>query len=268
MPRRIGKVTVLAELGAGAGSRVYHVLRKSDSYEYALKVVSIRSSNDLKYLEQARHEFRIGRLLDHPNLVRVRAFEIERGWLSGPRCCKLLVEYAPGRTLHELPLPSMAELLQIFEQVADALAHMHERGIIHADLKPKNLIYCSDNGVKVIDYGLAWVKGEPKGRLQGTPQYMAPETAAHKLINERTDVFNFGATMYRLLTRGTLPRMAPGLIPDRKTYDSRIKSVERLNASAPSELCELIHSCLSYLPDDRPEDMNEVRSILSQLAHT
>ena len=54
--------------------------------------------------------------------------------------------------------------------------------------------------MKVIDYGLAWIKGEPKDRVQGTPEYMAPETVEHKLINERTDIYNFGATMYRLVT--------------------------------------------------------------------
>ena len=54
--------------------------------------------------------------------------------------------------------------------------------------------------MKVIDYGLAWIKGEAKDRVQGTPEYMAPETVEHKLINERTDIYNFGATMYRLVT--------------------------------------------------------------------
>ena len=57
--------------------------------------------------------------------------------------------------------------------------------------------------MKVIDYGLAWIKGEAKDRVQGTPEYMAPETVAHKLINERTDIYNFGATMYRLVTLAT-----------------------------------------------------------------
>ena len=94
----------------------------------------------------------------------------------------------------------MAKLVQVFERIADGLTHMHKQGVFHADLKPNNLILGRGTRVKVIDYGLAWIKGEPKDRVQGTPEYMAPETVEHKLINERTDIYNFGATMYRLVT--------------------------------------------------------------------
>ncbi len=268
MNGRIGKVTVLAELGAGAGSRVFHVRREADSREYALKIVSVHSRNDLKYVEQAKHEFRIGRMLDHPNLANVYACETEGDWLSGPKKGKLLIEYIPGKPLNEYPLLRMNELLHIFERVADGIAHMHNRGIIHADLKPKNLIYSRGAGVKVIDYGLAWVKGEPKNKLQGTTQYMAPETGAHMLINERTDIYNFGATMYRLVTKRVLTRVIPGLVPDRKTHDRRIRQVGLFNESSPSELCDLIHSCLRYYPDNRPSDMKEVHAVLKRLAES
>jgi serine/threonine protein kinase len=264
----IGRVAVLAELGAGAGSRVFRVRREADSQEYALKIVPIRCRNDLKYLEQAKHEFRVGRMLDHANLVKVHVLETERGWFfSGPKKGKLLIEYIPGKPLNEHAPRCMAELLRIFERVADAIAHMHDRGVIHADLKPKNLIYAAETGVKVIDFGLAWVKGEPKNRLQGTPQYMAPETSAHKLINERTDIYNFGATMYRLVALRTLPKMLPGLVPDEKTHAKRIKPVESLNPATPAELSELIHWCIRYNPDSRPSQMREVHSILSRLAN-
>jgi serine/threonine protein kinase len=74
---RIGKFTILAELGVGAGSRVFHIRREADSREYALKLVPADSPSLRKYLEQARHEYRVGRMLDHPNLVKVFAFETE-----------------------------------------------------------------------------------------------------------------------------------------------------------------------------------------------
>jgi serine/threonine protein kinase len=268
MQGTIGKVTVLAELGAGAGSRVFHVRREADSREYALKIISVHSQSDLKYLKQAKHEFRIGQMLDHPNLAKVIACETEGGWISGPKKGRLLIEYIPGKPLNEHTLLRISDFLHIFERVADGVAHMHTRGVIHADLKPKNLIYSREGGVKVIDYGLAWVKGEPKNRLQGTTQYMAPETGAHKLINERTEIYNFGATMYRLLTHRSLPRMVPGLVPDRKTHDRRIRNVGSLNVSIPAELCELIHQCLSYHPDSRPGGMDEVQAVLQRLAES
>lgn len=267
MRARIGKVVVLAELGAGAGSRVFRVRREADSREYALKIVSIRSRFDLRFLKQAKREFRISRMLDHPNLVKIHAFETDRGWFTGATVAKLLIEYVPGKVMNELPMPRMAELLRIFERVSDGLAHMHGQCIFHSDLKPKNLIYARETGVKVIDYGLARIEGEPKDRLQGTPQYMAPETRIHKLINERTDIYNFGATMYRLVTLRSLPRIIPGLSLDEKAHEKRILPVSRFNAGAPSELCDLIHRCIRYNPDQRPQCMNDVHFILSRLAN-
>ena len=89
--------------------------------------------------------------------------------------------------------------------------------------------------VKIIDYGLAWIKGEPKDRVQGTPEYMAPETATNKLVNERTDIYNFGAMMYRLVTFRLPPSAVPegGLEVDKKTFKSMLKPVGELNPLAP-----------------------------------
>ena len=143
---------------------------------------------------------------------------------------------------------------------------MHERGVYHADLKPGNLILGLEADVKVIDYGLAWVEGEPKGRLQGTPEYMAPETQAHKVINERTDIFNLGATMYRLVARRLLPVAAPGLVFDERTYRSTVIPVDKLNPETPAELCDLIHWCIEYAPERRPRHISLVQHVLARLA--
>ena len=93
----------------------------------------------------------------------------------------------------------MPQLVQVFEKVAAGLVHMHRRSVCHADLKPNNIMLSRAGDVKIIDYGLAWIKGEPKDRVQGTPEYMAPETGQAQVVNERTDIYNFGATMYRLV---------------------------------------------------------------------
>ncbi|HSQ57849.1 MAG TPA: serine/threonine-protein kinase, partial [Gemmata sp.] len=197
---KIGKFTILDTLGSGAHSSILHIRRGEDEREYALKLINIDDKDDLKYLEQAKHEFRVGQMLNHPNLVKVFAFETDAGWFSGPKKARLLIEFVPGKTMDRLPLLRMAKLIRVFERIADGLTHMHKQGVYHADMKPNNLIYDRGTRVKIIDYGLAWIKGEPKDRVQGTPEYMAPETAEHKLINDRTDIYNFGATMYRLTT--------------------------------------------------------------------
>jgi serine/threonine protein kinase len=263
---RIGKCTTLTELGTGAGSRVFQVRREADAREYALKVVAVESRPQRKYLEQAKHEFRVGQMFDHPNLVKVHAFEIETDWLFRPKQARLLLEFAPGKAIDKLALLSTQRLIRVFERVADALAHMHDRGVFHADLKPRNLILGPGTDVKVIDYGLAWIEGEPKARLQGTPEYMAPETASRKQINARTDIFNLGAALYRLVVYRTLPVTTSAQLLDERTFTRMVPHVGTLNPSAPRGLCDLIHWCLEYNPERRPQRMIDVQHALADLA--
>src|SRR5262249_26080836 len=145
--------------------------------QYALKVVPIGGAEEKKFLEQAQHEYRVGQMLDHPHLIRIHALETPRDWLFP--ICKghLLIEYVNSKTLDTMPRIPIPYLVQIFARVAAGLVHMHRRGICHADVKPNNILLSRTGEVKLIDYGLAWIKGEPKGRVQGTPEYMAPEQA-------------------------------------------------------------------------------------------
>ena len=267
---RIGKYTILSTLGSGAHSQILRIRRDEDGREYALKLVAIDGPDDQKYLEQARHEFRVGQMLDHPSLMKVYCFETESDWFFRVKKARLLTEFVPGTTIDKSPLLKPAKLLRVLEKVAAGLVHMHKNGIFHADLKPNNIMLGPRLSVKILDYGLARVKSDPpKNRLQGTPEYMAPETASHKLINERTDIYNFGATMYRLATFQLPPPVIAetGAIPlDAKTHASLLQPVSSINPSCPAELCDLIHRCLSYNAHNRPERMSEIQGILDRLA--
>src|SRR6516225_4033657 len=203
----IGNFQILGTLGKGANSTILHVRCSNDSKQYALKVVPIESKEDAKFLEQAQHEFKIAQLLDHKNLIKIYALETPRDWLFRIRKVHLLIEYVNGKTLDTMQRIPIPYLVQIFVRVAAGLVHMHRRGVCHADLKPNNILLSRSGDVKVIDYGLAWIKGQPKGRVQGTPEYMAPEQASRAIVNESTDIFNFGATMYRLVTWRNLPSL-------------------------------------------------------------
>jgi serine/threonine protein kinase len=146
---------------------------------------------------------------------------------------------------------------------------MHKQGVYHADLKPNNLIYGGGTRVKVIDYGLAWVRGEAKDRVQGTPDYMAPETFEHKIVNDRTDIYNLGATMYRLCTLQTPPCWVTdenSLPMDKKIFREQLKPVRSINPLVPDGLAELIHECLNPNATKRPERMSVVQGRLDQLA--
>src|SRR5262249_18575492 len=196
----IRKVQKLHTLGQGAHSTIFQVRRAEDSKTYALKVVSLEEADDQKFLAQAEHEFRVAQMLDHPGLVKVYALEHVKDWLFRVKKAHMLLEYVNGKTLDTCPPLKGPQLVQVFVKAAEALIHMHRTGVYHGDLKPNKIMLTRAGEVKLIDFGLARVKGEPCDRIQGTPEYMAPETAKHKMVNERTDIYNLGAAMYRMFT--------------------------------------------------------------------
>jgi serine/threonine protein kinase len=264
----IGKYQVLGTLGKGAHSTILHVRRTADSREYALKVVRVEEPDDQKFLEQARHEYRVAQMLGHPSLIKVYCLELKKDWLFRTRQADELIEYINGKTLDATPIPQ-DQLVPVFAQIAAGLAHMHRRGVFHADLKPNNILYGKRGEVKIIDYGLAWIKGEPKDRVQGTPEYMAPETAKSRVINERTDIYNFGATMYRLTTMKLPPNMMAAADPLKiagKAFAATLTPVQELNKAVPKALADVIHRSLSYDPEKRPERVGEVLDDLKQIA--
>jgi serine/threonine protein kinase len=267
---KIGKFQVLATLGAGAHSSILHIRREEDGKEYALKVVSIDGDEEKKFIDQAEHELRVSRLLNHPNLVKVHLLELEKGFLGlgGVKKARLLIEYVKGETLDKAKLIKPARLLRIFQQIAAGLAHMHQKGVLHADMKPNNVMVGRGNAVKILDYGLAWIKGEPKDRVQGTPEYMAPETATRKMVSERTDIYNFGATMYRLTTFQLPPNVLPteGMELKEKQFAGLLKPVRDLAPNTPPKLAELIEQCLQFDAHKRPATMTDIHNVLDALA--
>ncbi|HJT78621.1 MAG TPA: serine/threonine-protein kinase [Gemmataceae bacterium] len=266
---RVGKFQVLGTLGTGAHSTILHIRRSADSRHYALKVVPIGGAEDQKYLEQAQHEYRVAGMLDHPSIIKVFTLETQRNWLFQVNKAQLLIEYVNGKTLDTIPRLPLPKLVQVFERIAGGLVHMHRRGVCHADLKPNNIMLSRSGDVKIIDFGLAWVKGEAKSRVQGTPEYMAPEQAKNRLVNERTDIYNFGATMYRLVTMRlppcTVSQEDGGLPMDAKTWQRLLKPVEEHAPDCPKALADLIHRCLSYNAHKRPERVSEVQGELDRL---
>ena len=267
---KIGKFQVIEQLGTGAHSAILHIRRAADSTHYALKVVPIGGPDDQKYLDQAEHEFRVARMLDHPNLIKVYALEQVRGWFFRVNKLHLLIEFVNGKTLDTVPRLPIPKLVQVFERIASGMVHMHRHGVYHADLKPNNILLSRTGDVKIIDYGLAWIRGENKGRVQGTPEYMAPEQARHRMVNERTDIYNFGATMYRMATMRLPPSVVSkedGDLPiDGKAWTRMFKPVQELAPDAPRPLCDLIHRCLAFNAHKRPERASEIQGTLDHLA--
>ncbi len=194
------KYRVVNQLGTGAGSTILLISDKTaGGKRYALKVVRKQDADDEIYVQQALTEFEAAKKLNHPAISKVHDCRLKKAWFK-VKGVELLMEYVDGKTLDEIEAPQLGQLVLIFCQVVSALTHMHRRGVYHSDLKPGNIMLTKSGQVKLIDFGTAWVRGQEKNRVQGTPQYIAPEQASEKVVDEKTDIYNLGATMYRMFT--------------------------------------------------------------------
>jgi serine/threonine-protein kinase len=255
------KYRVVSPLGTGAGSTILLISDKtSGGKRYALKVVRKQDEDDEIYVKQALTEFEAAKKLNHPAIAKIHDCRLKKAWFK-VRGVELLMEYVDGKTVDEIEAPELGQLVLVFCQVVSAMTHMHRRGVYHGDLKPANIMLTKTGQVKLIDFGTAWVRGQDKNRIQGTPQYIAPEQATEKTVDEKTDIYNLGATMYRMLTG----RFAQQTIP-KAGEERKITPPLKANPRIPPALNELILACLSIDPNKRPAGMFELRDQLSAIA--
>jgi serine/threonine-protein kinase len=255
---------VVKTLGTGAGSTIVLVTDRATTRKYALKLIRRHDAEDDIYIAQAVHEFDVARLLDHPNIVRIHDVRKRSSWFRTTGV-ELLMEYIDGQTLDEIDDPDIGHLTLVFIEVARGLAHMHRRGVYHGDLKPGNIMVTRQGGVKIIDLGTAWIRGQDKQRVQGTPYYMAPEQGTKRIVDDRTDLYNLGATMYRMLT-GEYANVGDPLVDADLAQLKRRKTPAQLNPHIPRPLSDLITQCLASDPDKRPTDVGEVVDRLQAIA--
>ena len=256
---------VVGPLGTGAGSTILQIADRSrGGARFALKVVKRQDADDDIYIAQAQSEYDAARKLNHPAIAKIYDIRLKRTLFLKVTSVELLMELVDGKTLDEIETPTMPMLVTIFNHVADALVHMHRRGVYHGDLKPSNIMVSKEGKVKLIDFGTAWLKGQVKERIQGTPQYIAPESITDKIIDERTDIFNFGATMYRMFTGRYVN--SNQLIKPHDPLKPKITPPIQINPSIPGTLNETILACIRPNPDKRPSGMFEVKHQLAAVA--
>jgi serine/threonine-protein kinase len=201
---------VVDKVGEGAASAVYAVMDTKSRQVMALKHVHRRSEKDQRFIEQIEQEYKVGSRLEHPNIRAITRYLKNQRFMFGPVTdVALLMELVDAATLDVMPRPSAENIARYFAQGAHALAHMHERGFVHADMKPSNMMVTEDGTVKIIDLGQACSSGSVKKRIQGTPGYIAPEQAHRKEVTPLTDVYNYGATLYWVLLREEIPCALP-----------------------------------------------------------
>ncbi len=249
-------------LGDGAFSVVYLVEDTKTHTQYALKHVISEGDKEDRYLDQLRMEWEAGRKFKHPHVRDIVDLRGDQGFgfMKKPgKDLGLIMEMIDAPSLEDIVLKdhihfSVREWISIFREVASAFVHIHDKGFAHADMKPNNILWDKDH-TKVIDFGQAWKIGGTKPRMSGTAGYVAPEQPLIQPITAQTDVFNFGATMYRLLRGKFAPQTTQRNYPrDFVLAENTIGEVTPLsawNAEIPEQLSDLVLNCLELEPSRR-----------------
>lgn len=255
---------VLAEVGRGAASIIYLVQDPKSKQIWALKHVARHTEKDVRFLEQAEIEYKIASEIDHESIRKIDRVIKKKSGLLNVTELFLVMEFVDGVALDRSPDTSMDLAVNIFHQVASAMYAMHRHGYVHADMKPNNIMITP--GVKavakIIDLGQSCKVGTVKERIQGTPDYIAPEQVHRRPITPSTDVYNLGATMYWVFTRRHIPTaMAKGDSLVSQLDDSLIekpKPVIELNPQVHPRLNQIIMQCVEIDPANRPANMKLV----------
>jgi Tol biopolymer transport system component/predicted Ser/Thr protein kinase len=271
----LGHYQILSPLGSGGMGEVYLAKDSRLGREVALKTLPPVFASDANRLQRFQTEAKAAATLNHPNIATIYSVEEINGRHF------ITMEYVAGQPLDGL-LPkaglALEAFLEWFLPLADALAHAHEKGIIHRDIKPGNIMVTPHGVPKILDFGLARIDrtvaeitGESQtprltqeGQVLGTPAYMSPEQAEGKPVDHRSDIFSFGVVMYEALT-GQRPFKG-------NSYASIVSellkeeppAVSELKPRTPFLLARLIQQCLRKDCRHRYQTMREVRTLLAE----
>ncbi len=268
MPKSLFGYDVLDYIGEGAGSLIYAVSKPETGQIYALKHVTRKSEKDLRFIEQLENEFQVSRKFSHPALRKYIDVKVLHSLLRKPTEAALVMELFDGIPLDAADMRDVGKIVDVFIQVADALDAMHAHGFVHCDLKPNNILVDNTGTVKVIDFGQACPAGTAKKRIQGTPDFIAPEQVKCDPVSIRTDVFNFGATLYWALCGKSLPTLFTLKKSENSfLFDDIMASPASLNPRVPESLSNLVMECVKTNPNKRPADLKEVARRLEIMRH-
>jgi serine/threonine-protein kinase len=261
-PLTLGPYVVLGQLGQGSTGTVFKARHSRMRRLAAVKLLHPGVLDRFGGIDRFLREVQTAARLDHPNVVHAydADFTAEAHYLA--------MEYVEGPDLRRLvtkegPL-DVALACDYVRQAALGLQHAHERGVIHRDVKPSNLLVCGAV-VKLTDFGLALLPGQERaGRVVGTPGYLAPEQALEpRSTDERADLYSLGCTLYFLLT-GRVP--FPGDSPIDKLLRQlreEPEPVEEIRSSLPRALCALVRKLMVKRPEDRFQTAAEVANALA-----
>jgi serine/threonine protein kinase len=268
----IGRYKVLERLGAGKQASVYLCQDTQLRRRVAVKVLPTSSNNDPVSVERFRRECRFLAGLDHPNIVR------PHGLGQDNTLCYMALEYVDGSSLDQIvercgPM-DVTRAAHYIRQAALGLQHVYQRGVVHRDIKPGDILVDRAGTVRIIDFGLARIVqgnagvggGRYEGDVLGTPDYIAPEQATDpRTVDTRADIYSLGATFYFCVV-GRPPSPAGTDAQKMIWHQTRQpEPIRRLQSEVPMRrrLAELIEQMMAKDPARRPQTPQEVADALA-----
>jgi eukaryotic-like serine/threonine-protein kinase len=271
----LGHYQILEKLGEGGMGVVYKARDTHLDRFVAVKVLPPQAVADPDRKRRFIQEARAASALNHPNIVTIHDIAQQDG------VDYMVMEYVDGKTLSALigrkGMP-LDEFLPVAIQSADGLARAHANGIIHRDIKPGNIMVTRDGKAKVLDFGLAKLMersagiGEEaatrtqghtgEGAILGTAAYMSPEQAQGKDLDNRSDIFSFGAVLHEMLTGEPVFRRENGV----STLSAVLRDEPKtIGDNLPRELDRIVRQCLRKQPQRRFQHMDDVKVELENL---
>ncbi|MBT8492284.1 MAG: serine/threonine protein kinase, partial [Deltaproteobacteria bacterium] len=266
-------------LGEGATGRVYRARHaRLERRKYAIKILLGDLAMDATMRTRFEHEAQAASRIDHPNLVGVHDFG-----QSDTGLFYIVMEFVRGETLadriHRFGRLSAQETVYLCRALCNGLAHAHEQGLVHRDFKPENVVVLEQDGMlkpRILDFGLAIVQapGESSARLTatggivGTPAYASPEQICAGDVDQRTDLFALGVTMYEMLS-GRLPfdgNIMEILVANANKKHPSID--ERSGVKVHPELEAIVDRLMAKTASDRFATARELLAALDQVAGT
>ncbi len=279
---RLGPFEIIGHLGTGGMGEVYRAKDTRLGRDVALKILPPDVANDPARRARFEQEARAVAALNHPNIVGL--YDIG----SAQDVSFIVTELVPGETLGAIlakgTLP-LKKLLDLAAQIADGMASAHGAGITHRDLKPANVMVTGDGRVKILDFGLAkqakveadkegtvTLHRSEAGMIVGTVNYMSPEQAAGKPVDNRSDQFSFGLILYEMVTGKRAFERASSVQTMSAILEDDPPKIER---EVPLPLRWVIDRCLAKEPGDRYEstrdlyrDLRSLREHLAEASNT